>query len=79
MLATGEQFTPAMQPDNTADIERTKIIEFIEEATLAIIGIKIPKVAHDEPIANDKSDDTIKDIAGTNVSEILNEEIMFLI
>ena len=79
MLATGEQLTPVIEPDNIAAIDSTKIKEFIEEVTLAIIGIKIPKVAHDEPIANDSSAEIIKEAAGINDSEILQEKMIFLI
>ena len=79
ILATGEQFTPAIDPDNMAEIESTKIKEFIELTTFEIIGISIPKVAHDEPIENDKIADIINDVNGIKDSGILHEDIISFI
>lgn len=78
ILATGEQFTPEIEPDNIAPIESAIIKGSIKDTTFAIIGINIPKVAHDEPIENDKNIEITKETKGTSVSERLHEEITLL-
>ena len=78
ILATGEQFTPEIEPDNIAPIESAMIKGSIKDTTFAIIGINIPKVAHDEPIENDKNIEITKETKGTSVSERLHEEITLL-
>lgn len=78
ILATGEQFTPAIDPDNIADIANTVVFGDIPETTVDIIGINIPNVAQEDPTAKDNNDDNKNEVIGIQNSEILQYDITSL-
>jgi len=71
MLATGEQLTPAIEPDKIAAIDIAIMFSLIPATTVEIIGINIPNAAHDDPTAKDNAVEIKNDANGIIVSDKL--------
>ena len=64
----GEQWSPHTAPAIHAEIEMIIICSFVPENTATTIGIRIPKVPHEVPVANARKHPTKKIIAGNRLT-----------
>ena len=62
----GEMWSPHTAPDKIAATD-TAIIGLASPKIARAIGIKIPNVPHEVPVANARPKDTKKKIAGNNI------------